>query len=422
MDFTSVVLPCPSSRTCVADPLGRTWTPPVRIDDGTACTIGGVQATIAADGSALVAWTDTSPARVRARRLSAGGAWSVAVEDAHAGWGTTLRLARAPTGDAMLISTDGRHVRASTSVAAGAWTAPVDISGELGVDTAAELAMDKTGAAMAIWMQNPPSYGQATWSRADGWTTPLVRGALSYRVTVAAQPTGGFAIAYLAPSAVFYLGSTSIGSFNGYAFGTQATEAAAALQGTMSLVFSATGDPCIALIEPLPSPYSGAFAADCHDPIRGWQPYTSGDNRAQPGTPPHVAVSADAKTVLTAWGRSNAVPPSGHATVVRNNVTVIGPYPFGEIPNLSMNAVAMDDAGNAVVAWGSVGASATTAVTAYRFFVATSAWESNELFTSATPVVLSSLAAASTPTGQTLVVYAIHPAGGNDQVYAQILK
>jgi hypothetical protein len=44
------------------------------------------------------------------------------------------------------------------------------------------------------------------------------------------------------------------------------------------------------------------------DPIRGWQPYTSGDNRAQPGTPPHIAVSADAKTVLTVWGRSNAVP------------------------------------------------------------------------------------------------------------------
>src|SRR5690242_4570320 len=140
MDFTRVVLPCPSSRTCVADPLGRTWTPPVRIDDGTACTTGGVLATIAADGSAPVAWTDTSPARVRARRLSAGGAWSAAVEDAHAGWGATLRLARAPTGDAMLISTDGRHVRASASVAAGAWTAPVDISGELGVDTAADLA------------------------------------------------------------------------------------------------------------------------------------------------------------------------------------------------------------------------------------------------------------------------------------------
>jgi hypothetical protein len=42
--------------------------------------------------------------------------------------------------------------------------------------------MDKTGAAMAIWMQNPPSYGQATWSRAGGWTdaagqgSPLVPG------------------------------------------------------------------------------------------------------------------------------------------------------------------------------------------------------------------------------------------------------
>jgi hypothetical protein len=174
----------------------------------------------------------------------------------------------------------------------------------------------------------------------------------------------------------------------------------------------------------LPSPSPGAFAADCHDPIRGWQPYTSGDNMAQPGTPPHIAVSADAKTVLTAWGRSNAISPTGHATVVRNNVTVIGPLPFGEVPNLSMSAVAMDDAGNAVVVWGSVGAAATTAITAFRFFVATSDWEmTNEpLFTSATPVVLSSLAAAATPTGETLVAYVIHPASGNDQVYAQLLK
>jgi len=89
-----------------------------------------------------------------------------------------------------------------------------------------------------------------------------------------------------------------------------------------------------------------------------------------------------------------------------------------------MNAVAMDDAGNAVVVWGSVGASATTAVTALRFFVATSDWAMTNvpLFTSATPVVLSSLAATTTPTGETLVVCVIHPAGGNDQVYAQILK
>jgi hypothetical protein len=64
-----------------------------------------------------------------------------------------------------------------------------------------------------------------------------------------------------------------------------------------------------------------------------------------------------------------------------------------------MNAVAMDDAGNAVVVWGSVGAFATTAVTAFRFFVATSDWAMTiePLFTSATPVVLSSLAAASHP-------------------------
>jgi hypothetical protein len=284
--------------------------------------------------------------------------------------------------------------------------------------------MDKTGAAMAIWMQNPPAYGQATWSSAGGWTTPLVRGTSEYQVTVAAHPAGGFAIAALADGRALYLGSTSTGPFDGYAFGTQTTDVASALQGTIALVVPATGDPCIAEITPAPYPYPANFAADCNDPIRGWQPQTSGENFAQLGTPPHIAVSADGKTVLTAWGRTAGVTPRGYATVVRNSVSVIGPLPFGGVSDPSMNAVAMNDAGDAVLVWGNVGASATTAVTANRFFVATSAWElTNEpLFTSATPVVLSSLAAVSTPTGETLVVYVIHPAGGNDQVYAQILK
>jgi hypothetical protein len=50
------------------------------------------------------------------------------------------------------------------------------VSGLLGGDGAADLAMDKTGAAMAVWIQNAPAYGQATWSAAGGWTTPQVAG------------------------------------------------------------------------------------------------------------------------------------------------------------------------------------------------------------------------------------------------------
>src|SRR6185369_9085925 len=302
---------------------------------------------------------------------------------------------------------------------------PVDISGELAVDTAADLAMDKTGAAMAVWIQNPPSYGQATWSSAGGWTTPLVRGTSEYQVTVAAQPAGGFAIAALADGRALYLGDTSTGSFNGYAFGTQSTDVASALQGTIALIIPATGDPCIAEITPDPvRPYPADFAANCFDPVRGWRPWTSGDNLAQLGTPPHIAVSADGKTVLTAWSRSSGASTRGYATVVRNAVSVIGPLPFGEVTEPSMNAVAMDDAGNAVLVWGSVGASGTTALTAIRFFVATSDWErtTEPLFASTAPVVLSSLAAVATPTGEVLVAYVIHPTNGNDQVYAQILK
>ena len=425
MDFTSVVLPCPSSRTCVADPLGRIWTPPIRIDDGTACLTGDVQATIAADGSALVAWADTSPGRVRARRLSAGGVWS-AVEDAHGGWGSTLRLARAPTGDAMLVSTDGRHVRASPSVSGAPWTTPADISGQLANDDAAELAMDKTGEAMAVWVQDTSNSGKTTWSKASGaWTTPVLGAPSGYQVAVAATPNGGFGIAATTGSAVTYYGSVPTGTFQGYAFGLVSGVTTTISQSAVALFIAAGGEPCAASISPAAYPNPGTFQADCHHSSDGYfSPETSGDNYAMLGTRPHIAASADGKTVLTAWSRSLINPPRGYATVVQNE-RVIGPVGFeGPEEKDTMEAVAMDDAGDGVVVWGSAGVYENTVVTAFRFFGAAGSWEQSDepLFTSTILTELTSLAVVTTPTGETLVVYSIHPPNATDQVYAQLLK
>ena len=84
----------------------------------------------------------------------------------------------------------------------------------------------------------------------------------------------------------------------------------------------------------------------------------------------------------------------------------------------------MDDAGNAVIVFGTPGVPDTEPVRAVRFFSAAGAWEQSTvpLYSSPTPVTLTALAAAMTPAGQAVVVYAIQPATGPAQVYAQTLQ
>ena len=82
-------------------------------------------------------------------------------------------------------------------------------------------------------------------------------------------------------------GAPSIGSFNGYAFGTQATEVAAALQGTMSLVFSATGDPCIALISRCRPRTLGLLPPTAATQSRAGSPIPAATTWPSPARPAH---------------------------------------------------------------------------------------------------------------------------------------
>jgi len=425
-DFVNDVSPCPSAQTCAADRLGRAWSPPVRIDDGTACATATVQAVIGASGAGLVAWGDVSPARVRARRFTdAGTTWS-AIEDAGAGWGSTLRLARDPSGDAMLVSTDARHVRASASVQGAAWTSVADISGALDGDGAAELAMDKNGAAMAVWIQGAPAYGQATWSAAAGWTAPQVAGTDYYQIAVAAHPNGGFSLAALGAGVVYHKGYLPDGTFESGVVHATSTGSADPAHGSVALLLGASLQPCLTWIIPNTAAHPANLDFDCYLAAGRWDIARTVDDEVATGARPLLAQSADTKFLVTTWPRAEGYTPRSAAMAVASG-SEIGPVYFGGDVAVGANdlqALAMDDAGNAVIVYGTPGVLDTQPVRALRFFAADGIWEqvTVPLFSGQVGATVTSMAAAMTPAGQALVVYALQPATGGPQVYAQTLR
>ena len=425
-DFVNAGLPCPSEQTCAADRLGRAWSPPVRIDDGTACATTTVQVAIAASGAGLVAWGDGSPSRVRARRFTgAGTGWS-SVEDAGAGWGATLRLARASTGDAMLVSTDAHHVRARASVQGAAWTPIADVSGALAGDGTADLAMDKTGAAMAVWIQDAPAYGQATWTAAGGWTTPQVAGTDYYQITVTAHPNGGFSLAGLGGGVIYHKGYLPDGTFESGVVHTTSTGSDDPTHGSLALLIGPSLQPCLTWIVPSTAANPANLEFDCYLAAGRWDIARDVDNKAATGARPLLAQSADTKTLVTTWPRAEGYTPRSAATAISNG-SQVGPIYFGgdlAVGANDLQALAMDDAGNAVIVFGTPGVLDTQPVRAVRYFAADGIWEqvTVPLFSATGASSLTALAAAMTPTGQALVVYSLQAANGGAQVYAQTLR
>ena len=422
-NFANDTLPCPGT-TCAADRLGRAWSAPVRIDDGTACAVGPVQVALAAGGAGLVAWGDASPARVRARRL-AGTSWS-SIEDTGTGWGSTLRLAWSSTGDAMLVSTDARHVRASASVQGAAWTAVTDVSGAVAGDGAADLAMDKTGAAMAVWIQNAPAYGQATWSAAGGWTTPQSAGTDYYRITVAAHPNGGFSVAGLGGGVIYHKGYLPDGTFESGVVHTTSTGSDDPAHGSLTLLIGPSLQPFVAWIVPNTSAHPADLEFDAYLAAGRWDIARHVDDKVATGPQPRFAQSADTNTVVTTWPRAEGYTPRSAATAIANG-TQIGPIYFGgdqAVGADDIQALAMDGAGNAVIVFGTPGVLDPQPVRAVRFFAADGIWEQTTLplLSAQGGASLVSVAAAMTPAGQALVVYALQSANGGAQVYAQTLR
>jgi hypothetical protein len=199
---------------------GGTWSAPVTVAPA------GINPQVAVDaaGDAVALWvtSSSSAASVQAAILRAGGTWSapvtlgtgvtpnLAVGQAGtilAGWTTSphkqdgVYLAVAANGQGVALWTGGNGVQAATLSPGGTWTTPVILASSSST-VAAGLAVDGTGNAVALLIQNIDIGATITWvpetsrhSPGGGWTAPAQLTALSGRGgQIAGTPAGSVVV------------------------------------------------------------------------------------------------------------------------------------------------------------------------------------------------------------------------------------
>ena len=365
----------------------------------------------------------TTPAPCASARAGFGGAggsgWSSAVEDAGAESGYNLRLALAPTGDAMLLSTDAGHVRARASVKGAAWTSRAESaddggrhgrrhgdgqerrrdggldpdradvrSGHPGVPPPAGPAPQSTGPTTSKSRSRPIPTGDSrwrAWARAPR-TTPARWPARSSRAS-STTPTSTPTAERRARSLCWWA-----------RLGCRASPGSSPIRRT--------------------SPGSSTTAASSR--YMGWDFATATTTRPISAGRP-CSPRARTPDHRRSWPReSKSCTPQSSASAVQE--AAIGPILFGgDIPEHRRHpALAMDDAGNAVIVFGTAGVPDTGPVKTVRFFGGRRVGREHvPLFSSPTPVTLTALAAAVAPAGPPSSCTQIQPATGPAQVYAR---
>ena len=138
-------------------PAGRAWQPPVAVSDGTADASGALIA-VAADGTALAAWTSFGGAP-RSSLRPAGGSWLPSETIAGDTLVRGMDIALDPAGSAVAVWLGGASgpfgVRAAVRPAQGAWQAPADL-GPDGYHPS--LTVDAQGAATAVWQNDDAAH------------------------------------------------------------------------------------------------------------------------------------------------------------------------------------------------------------------------------------------------------------------------
>ena len=144
------------------------------------------QVAIDSAGNALVVWTQTDNTHgdldVWANRYQAGGSWSGAqlLEHDDVGDHSSPAIAMDPAGNAMAVwaYNDGHIVgiQASRYVqGTDSWTTPEDINARVGNAMVPEIAMDKNGNAIAVWIEGESSGYFSLWTNryvpGSGWGT-----------------------------------------------------------------------------------------------------------------------------------------------------------------------------------------------------------------------------------------------------------
>jgi hypothetical protein len=176
---------------------GGTWSAPVTLGTGVTPNLAVGQA-----GTILAGWT-TSPHENMVAAGTVTGGWSAAVKvgPATAYKQDGVYLAVAANGQGVALWTGGNGVQAATLSPGGTWTTPVILASSSST-VAAGLAVDGTGNAVALLIQNIDIGATITWvpetsrhSPGGGWTAPAQLTALSGRGgQIAGTPAGSVVV------------------------------------------------------------------------------------------------------------------------------------------------------------------------------------------------------------------------------------
>jgi hypothetical protein len=414
---------CAADDTCEPDALGRSFSPPIRIDDGTSCVEGPVLVRQPSADEGLVAFADASPGRVRVRRTGVDAAWSP-FEQAGPNWGTDLAVA-ADTTNALLVGSRPGRVFANVSAGGAAWSGfHVLGSGfDASVETNVDVAVDSTGRALAVWNQNLTDLYWATWTSSGGWSTPALFATETTSASLAPIPGGGFAMARIRTGAVgLFIYSATTGWDAGDYVGS--LHAVGDEQRSRAAVgVDALGYVHVVWTQPIENDeYYSEIFYDERDPSGVWAT-TRGflENKVDGRHKPDLRVAPNGN-VIVSWRRASTIY-NHRAVLVRDDRSWAEVRELGGSSLDTHPAVAIDDAGNALIAWG-MEEPDFGLVRANRYFVG-SGWESSTYFVLYDDETASSaphLGAALSPTGEGLIAYVVRKEGEPDRVYANTLR
>jgi len=422
VDHVNDAVPCASTTTCEPDALGRSWSPPIRIDDGTGCVSGPLHVALPNVDRGFVAWSDADPSRVRVRRTAANAAWD-AIEPLGDGWGADLDAASGGGAFLLLGTSVGRLDARATELEASFGAASTLTSALARNDPRTELAIDSTSQGLALWAEGAISFRYSTWTSASGWAAAIAMPVDFIRGSIAPIPGGGFVLAAINTGGIFlriYRPGTGWGlgeNVNGF------NEATAANEAMVSVAADALGAVHVAYTFPIENDPYAEILYDERNPdgtwetTRGFFTETGVDARSKP----LLAVSDDGDVIL-AWQRSNSTLPK-MAVTVRENRSWAEPRNLDSSYVTVSPSVAMDATGNAIIAWGRDDTSFGL-VRANRYIAGTG-WDNLTylvLHDDPTATAATHLSAAMSPTGEALIAYVVKKPGETDRVFAQTLR
>ena len=419
MNYAGTPEPCASAAACAPDALGHSFSPPIRIDDGTDCSARSMRALMASGtGPGLLIWSAASPERVRARRVSTGGAWS-AVEPAGDGWGASIDVAMTTAGDALMVGGRGDRVVATQSIGGAAWSALAEVGGPHDAAGSIAVTIHPDGPALAAWSQGSSPAGYALWSAASGWSAASAFAARFDRAAIAPLPAGGFAMGRISGGFVDLFTSATGATWG---LGINIDGFAAATDGPRSAINIATdGNGHIHVLDTRPGSNgeSSTVTYREYEADKTWVPFTiSIDNETDTRVQPLIAASRSGDLIV-ATASANSTRPRWTVRVREGRKWQEGrPLNFQTPP-----AVAMDDAGNALLVWARDDSQfGLVQASRYQHGVG---WETAYVQTinaGTTGATCPAVAAAMSPTGQAVLGYVVRRPGEADRVYAHTLR